>query len=485
MKKILTIILVFVMFASCTKLEDLNKNIKDPAAVSGESLFTGAQKRLFDQMVSSNVNFNISRLIMQYWCETTYLDESNYDLVTRTIPDNHWDRIYIQSLKNLDEATKVIKATSYPNDANTSIKTNKLAIIDVMAVYSWSNLVEMFGDIPYTQALDINTLYPKYDDGLTIYKDLIARLNADITTLNAGSAAGSFDAADNMYQGDVPSWIKFANSLKLRMGMLLSDIPAEAALAKATVEAAAPNVFTSNADNARLLYGSSQPNTNPIWEDLVASGRHDFVPTNTLVDTMNNWSDPRRPFYFTQIDTSTTGTPKLAYVGGLNGLSNDYYSYSHVADAIQQPTFEGLIFDYAEVEFLLAEAIERGYTVSGTAAAHYNAGITASMDYWGVSSTDIATYLAQPVIAYSSANWKEKIGMQQWLAYYNRGIESWTEWRRLDYPLLVAPPDAVSDIPVRYTYPIEEQTLNGASYQAASAAIGGDDVATKLFWDKN
>lgn len=482
MKKILTIILVFAMFASCTKLEDLNKNIKDPAKVTGESLFTGAQKRLYDQMVTSNVNFNIVRLIMQYWTETTYLDESNYDLVTRTIPDNHWDRLYIQALKNFDESKKVITATSYPNDPSTLVKSNKLAIVDVMSVYTWSILVETFGNIPYTEALDINNVHPKYDDGLTIYKDLISRLNADIVIMNP--AWGSFGTADNMYNGNVANWLKFANSLKLRMGMLLADIPSEAALAKATVEAAAPNVFTSNSDRARLLYASSQPNTNPIWEDLVASGRHDFVPTNTLVDTMNNWNDPRRPFYFTQIDTSTTGTPKLAYVGGLNGLSNDYYSYSHVADKIQEPTFEGLIFDYAEVEFLLAEAIERGYTVSGTAAAHYASGITASMEYWGVTSTDITTYLAQPVVAYSSANWKEKIGTQQWLAYYNRGIEAWTEWRRLDYPLLVAPPDAVSAIPVRYTYPIEEQTLNGANFTAASAAIGGDAVDTKLFWDK-
>ena len=74
--------------------------------------------------------------------------------------------------------------------------------------------------------------------------------------------------------------------------------------------------------------------------------------------------------------------------------------------------------------------------------------------------------------------------MGSWVALYNIGFEGWTSWRRLDFPMLVAPPDAVSGIPVRFTYPIIEQTLNAASYQSASAAIGGDAVETKLFWDK-
>jgi len=70
-----------------------------------------------------------------------------------------------------------------------------------------------------------------------------------------------------------------------------------------------------------------------------------------------------------------------------------------------------------------------------------------------------------------------------WIAMYNRGFEAWTYWRKYDYPALTPPVGALSVIPVRYTYPIEEQTLNGANYSSASSAIGGDNVATKLFWD--
>jgi hypothetical protein len=487
MKKIFKIFLVFLVFSSCTKLEDLNKNIKDPTVVPGESLFLAAQKRLFDQMVTPNVNLNIWRMFVQQWTETTYTDESNYDIITRPIPGNHWDRLYTGVLKNLNESAKVLAATgNLPGDKPEVLK-NKLAIVEVMTVYTYSVLVESFGNVPYTEALTDGVLLPKYDDGLTIYEDLIKRLNTAIGNMSQTDA--SLGSNDNMYGGDMAQWYKFANALKLRMGLLLSDV--DNAFAKTTVEAAAPNVFTSNADNAKIVYQSSQPNDNPIYENLVASGRNDFVGANTLIDKMNALTDPRLPFFFTQVDTSTTiGVIKLAYVGGIYGASNDFTQYSHVADALQVPTFETLIFDASEVEFLLAEAAERGFTVTGTAEEHYNNGITRSIEYWGGASGDITTYLAEPTVAYTTATgtWQQRIGEQKWIALYNRGFEAWTAWRMLDFPVLVPSPTALDDppvIPLRLTYPVVEQTLNGTNWSAAAAAIGGDLVSTKLFWDKH
>jgi len=280
-----------------------------------------------------------------------------------------------------------------------------------------------------------------------------------------------------MYYGDVRQWYVFANSLKLRMGMLLSDV--DNTFASAAVAEAAPNVIKSNSDNATITYMGSQPNNNPINENLVLSGRNDFVGANTFIDVMNNLNDARRGSYFT-----TVGDPPL-FIGGIYGASNDFTQFSHVAVPITDPTFESDLFDLAEVEFLLAEGAERGFDVGGTAEEHYNNAIKASFEYWG--APDVDTYLAQPSVAYSSAPglWKEKIGIQKWIALYNRGFESWTAYRMLDYPVLVAPPDAFSVLPLRLTYPVAEQTLNGANRAAAAAAIGGDAVSTKLFWDKN
>ena len=91
----------------------------------------------------------------------------------------------------------------------------------------------------------------------------------------------------------------------------------------------------------------------------------------------------------------------------------------------------------------LAEGIERGYAVPGTAEEHYNAAVTASILYWGGTLQDASTYLAQPNVAYSTAgaNFKEKIGIQKWIALNNRGIDAWFEWRKFDYPLLSPPSD--------------------------------------------
>jgi len=483
MKKIYAISLVFLMFMSCGKLEKLNQNIKDPTVVPGESLFTGAQKYLADQMVTPNVNRNIFELISQYWTETTYTDEVNYDIITRPIPGNHWNSLYVNVLKGFDESAKVISlAGTLPGDGPTVV-TNKLAIIEVMNVYTYSVLVETFGNVPYTEALVASVLLPKYDDGLTIYKDLLSRLNAAIGKMD--QTAGSFGSTDIIYGGDVPKWYKFANSLKLRMGMVLSDV--DNALASTTVGEAAPNVILSNADNASFKYLAAQPNTNPIYDNLIASGRNDFVPANTFVDLMNDRNDPRRPLYYTEIDTSTTGTPKMAYVGGIYGASNNFLGFSHVSAQILTPTFEMLFFDAAEAEFLLAEGAERGFSVGGTAEEHYNNAIRASIVYWGGVDADATTYLAEPKVAYTTATgiWQQKIGEQKWIALYLRGFDAWTSYRMLDYPILVAPPDAKSVLPLRLTYPTSEQTLNGVNRAAAAAAIGGDDVGTKLFFDKH
>jgi hypothetical protein len=485
MKKTLIYIITAVSVMACSSdLENLNVNTKDPSDVPGESLFTSAEKNLVDQLMNTNQNENIFRLINQHWTQTVYTDESNYDLNTRTIPEQHWQYLYKDVLKDLDQSAININKTIVPVTANPIDKTNKLAIIEVLNVYTYAVLVETFGNVPYTEAINLKYRTPKYDDGLTIYKDLLIRLDKAIAKLN--TAGHSFGENDKIYKGDVAKWIKFANTLKLRMGIVISDIPSEAALAKATVSSAAPFVFTSNADNASMKYLTTTPNTNPLYLDLVASGRSDFVPANTLVDYMNSTNDPRRSKYFDD-NMDDPSTPEVEYIGGTYGASNSFPNVSHITSTIQVPDYPGTILDYSETEFLLAEAAERSFIESpATAETHYNNAITASILSWGGTAAEATAYLEQSDIAYSTASgtWKQKIGIQSWVALYNNGFEGWTAWRRLDFPVLVPFEDAISGLPVRYTYPIIEQTLNKANYTNASSAIGSDKVETRLFWDK-
>jgi len=324
--------------------------------------------------------------------------------------------------------------------------------------------------------LDINKPFPKYDDAKTIYNDLLSRLDAAIGNLN--TSAESFGSADIIYHGDVAAWKKFANSFKVKMGMTIADD--DNAKAKSVVESAvAAGVFTSNADNAEFQYLSAPPNTNPIWVDLVQSGRKDFIASEAIIETMKTFEDPRLDNYFTE-DASGD------YSGTVAGAGGNYATFSKPANAIIAPDFPALLLDYAEIEFFLAEARERGYNVGGTAQQHYNNAITASILYWGGTSAQATAYLAQPSVNYTSAagSYKEKIGVQKWIALYNRGWDAWIEWRRLDYPHLDPAVDAQSEIPLRYPYPVNEQNVNRLNYEAAAAAIGGDVVETKLWWDK-
>jgi hypothetical protein len=480
MKKIIYIIcIVAVLAAACTRnLSELNVDPKNPATAPSGAFVTNAERSLSNTLASSNVNLNIFRLIVQQWQETQYPDESQYDLGTREINDNVWDALYRDVIRDLREARTLIPTDVLKSDRTPDVERqkNELAIVETLEIYAWYYLVTTFGNIPYSEALDINNPFPKFDDAKTIYYDLLSRLDAAIGNMDA--AYESFGTADIIYNGDVTQWKKFANSLKLKMGILIADD--DNAKTRSIVESAvAGGVFTSNDDNAELNYLSAPPNTNPIWVDLVQSGRDDFVAASTFIDELKSLNDPRLDNFFTT-DQSGTG-----YSGAPPGEQSAYAQFSHVSPKITEATFPGLLLDYAEVEFYLAEAAQRGYSVGGTAAGHYANAVTASIVYWGGTTGEAATYLTRPGVIYNPANWRMSIGMQQWIAFFNRGWDAWIAWRRFDYPQLQAPAEALSDIPVRYPYPVNEQNVNTANFEAAAAAIGGDEVTTKLWFDKN
>jgi hypothetical protein len=473
MKKFIIAALPMLLLGACTKdLTSLNTNPKGFQTVPGGALFTQAQNTLASTLASSNVYLNTFRLFEQQWQETTYVTESNYDIKNNKIPDGIWTAYYRDVLEPFEQAK-----VKYPTTIlNAGTVKNDVAITDIMEVYTYYYLVTTFGNIPYTQALNIDNKFPKYDDAATVYAALITRLDADVAQLDP--AQGSLDGADQVYGGSIAKWKLFANTFKLKMGITLAD--ADNAKAKTVVsEAVTAGVFTSNDNNANFAFASTPPNTNPVWVDLVQSGRLDFIAAVTIVNNLSATSDPRLPLFFT---TDESG----GYSGGILGAKNSYDAFSKPSTTLTAPDFPGLLLDYAETEFNLAEAVERGY-ITGSAADHYAKAITASIEYWGGTSAQATTYLALPSVAYATAtgNYKQKIGYQKWVALYNRGWDAWIENRRLDYPKLPKPAKPVSDFPVRLTYPVSEQNVNTVNYDNASSAIGGDDVTTKLFFDKN
>lgn len=483
MKKLLILAsMPILLLAGCKKdLTSINVDPKSPTLAPASSFFIAAQKAFTDAQTTSDYNFNIFPLIVQYWQETIYLNESQYNLVDRNVARNVWTPYYRDVIRPLREAKKLaanelIIPTSVTE--NAIAQKNQIAIAEIMEIYTWYYLVTTFGDIPYSEALDINKPSPKYDDQKTIYNDLLTRLDAAISQLDPSGI--SYESADVFYHGDVTQWQKFANSVKLKMGMTIADFDNTKAQ-ELVEEAVTDGVLTSNADNAIFHYQVGRPHDNPIYDFFITQRRRgDIVAATTIVNKMNALNDPRRNDYFREAAAG-------GYIGGKPGEASSYTNLSRPnANLIVDPTAPATVLSYAEVEFFLAEAVERGYNVGGTAEGHYNNAVTASIEEWGGTATEAAAYLAQPDVNYATAapTWQEKIGIQKWISLYMRGWDAWTEWRRLDYPQLTPATNAVSAIPVRYTYPIPEQNVNKANYDAASSAIGGDAVTTKLFWDK-
>ncbi|MGV3505142.1 MAG: SusD/RagB family nutrient-binding outer membrane lipoprotein [Adhaeribacter sp.] len=481
MKKILAFCLPALLLASScvSDLEDdYNTDPKSPTEVPAVTLLSNAQYVLTNTITTPNYNLNPFRYYVQHWAATQYPDESQYDITTRQINRFFWDPLYRDVLGDLREARRTLEADLL---MNADLKASQMAVLEVLEVYAWTILVNTYGDIPYTEAMDINNVQPKYDDDAAIYTDLFTRLNSAVDLLVQHQAQAGPGTGDLFYQGDLESWIRFANSLKLRMGITVAD--ANPTQAKAMVESAVNHpqgVFTSSDQDARLVYTPNIPTANQVYFEL--RRRNDNIAANTLVDRMKALSDPRIDEFFRP---ATAGANVGQIVGGVYGASNVYRNFGQPSDLLRDPTLPGVLLSYTEVEFLLAEAKIRGFDVGAeTAISHYNKAITNSIvSDWGGTPAEAVAYLARAGVAFNPANWQESLGTQKWIALYNQPVEGWKEWRRLDYPQLTKPPLARTDIPLRFTYPIQEANLNNANYTAASTAMGGDEVTSRIFWD--
>ncbi|MDR2859204.1 MAG: SusD/RagB family nutrient-binding outer membrane lipoprotein, partial [Mediterranea sp.] len=223
-------------------------------------------------------------------------------------------------------------------------------------------------------------------------------------------------------------------------------------------------------------------NSHPVWQTIVQAARTDYSPTQFFINTLEQFKDPR-------IDLLFKKNIYEEYSGGIPGQGNNFADLSPLSATWLQNTLPVNLLDYAEAEFLLAEAEEQGIDVDGTAEEHYKKAIKASVIYWGGTDQAADDYLEEPAIQYLPADWEEKIGYQKWIAFAERGWDAWTEIRRLGHPnidTLNPPVGANGKLPQRFNYPPVEQTSNPDNWQNAVKAIeGGQDVVSaKLFWKK-
>ena len=463
-----------MLLGACTKnIDSYNAQTKKPAVVPAAPLFTDGTLSLSNQL-ATNGGGNITLHIVQYFAQSIIEDNAQYNFQTSGMPGAQWNNLYEGALNNLKRADSIL-STTVP-DANNSAATiaNRRACVDITAVYSWYILVTSFGNIPYSQALNPDNLFPKYDDQKAVMTDLLARLDKDLSNLST-SGTGFALSEDLWFGGNIPNWITFANSLKVVMGMTLADV--DPTTSKSVVEAASPKAITSTTQNAIMKYGS-QPSNNPVYANFVVAKRNDYVASKTFMDQLLSNADPRLSSFF---GLNSSGK----YAGAVQGVQTTFSTVSGPSTKDSAQNLPYVVLDYSEMQFLRAEAAARGYNVGSTVDSFYRDGIRQSIKYWGGADTSVARYLADPSVAYATAAGTDlqKIARQKWISLYNHPDHEWVDIRRLDYPVLPAPVAAVSGFPNRLYYPTTEQTVNGANYTQAAAAIGGDKVETKLFWD--
>lgn len=504
---ILSLLAGTLLVQSCDKdFKDLNTN---PNAVSTPTPGYIFSKAIYDGVAN---NANTGKLLlgtMQY--TTSYNDVEGFGSKYVAARVDLSMAVFTLAFPNqVNEITEVIKAVKDDPD-----KINLYSVARIWRVYCFSQITDVYGDIPYSQAgqgYNQSIFQPAYDPQKDIYADMLKELEEAAASLNPANT-NTFGSSDLVYNGNVTQWKKFAYSLMLRLGMRMTKIDAAAAQSWVT-KAIAGGVITANADIAKVSYvGSGQNinknpiawnllNDNYIWADGVSNtegGKYQQV----FIDSLKTNNDPR------------LGVISVVYVGGvanadesiqkgmpsnINGVKpSNFVTFSEPKQTtVLRVAAPLLLFTVAEANFLLAEAALRNWYSAETATVLYEKGIRAAMQQWDLISGSagtidpgrINTYVAAHALNTGSSMDKqmEQIYNQFWVGIFPDAQEVYANYRRTGYPALVPnnyPGNATGGkIFRRLLYPTSEQTLNKNSYNETIARQGPDDLMTRVWWDK-
>ncbi len=472
LKIIPALFITLALFSCVDELQKININPNEAQIPQPDYLLSNAIKSSVDTYWGTTNNLDGTLLFIQQVAKIQYTEIDRY-IASNSTFESHWKSLYSGGLRDLSEVIKIGEKDNNPNYK---------AVATIFRVWDFLLLTDAFGDIPYKQAVDINDyITPAYDNQQDVYHGLLDELKTAVGLINPAQKGIS---GDLIYSGDLTKWKKFANSLRYRIALRISD--REPDRAKQVISEISVTDLIGSGDIARLVYLAS-PNQNPIA--LFFETRDDYRVSKSIVETLKSLNDPRLPIFANKTETVT---PEI-YIGVPNGLTNSdasamgFSKTSKIGSYFTAPQTPAVILSDAEVLFGRSEAAARGFTTEN-AELLYNQAITASLNQFGITdAATISAYLAQPSVRYNGSNFRQSIGVQKWIALFGQGLEAFAEWRRLDYPQLPAAVAGTLDgkIPVRYIYPGSEQSLNGKNYQAAVAHQGADLLTTKLWFDVN
>lgn len=516
MKNRFILLLLGSFLFSCTdKFLEINTNPNNPEDVPSINILTWVQREYCNQMGGVWLNYNESSSMSGHVTKIAYIDETRYQIRPGTV-SSMFDYPYSRFGANLN---KIIE-----KESEAGGNRNMIAVAMIFKAMVFQVLTDHLGDVPYSEAFKSGEgiLFPKYDAQKDIYADLIKQVQDAVAMIDVSSRIGS---GDMLFGGDMAKWKKFGNSLLLRMAIRLSYV--ETSVAQSIISGLLSNpanVMENNSDNCIFNWPGA-----PYSEPLAAAevSRKDYGMADVIVTVLKELEDPRLPVYAAPAPSpdAENGIYKGMPIGisramsgmaeyGPNTISPVGARYRNT-----QSPYSGItvLMRYSEVEFIKAEAYERGLA-SGDAMAAYERGIKASIEENGANGAN--EYLLQDMVDYNNAElpmlwWAseegtrsvpelnscanptvadnvklQKIAYQKWIALFTQGPEAWAEMRRTDIPV-IGPAIGRTTVekdhnraPFRFPYAINtEKDYNPEHFKAALAKTEDYYWGEKMYWD--
>ncbi len=467
------VILFITGVTGCSKLEDFDDTNINPSATTDPiigALLTNAQSNL-----GSYAAMTRPGLYGQYFSETQYTENSLY-----STPQLSFAGEYAGVLND------------FQNIINQGKSKNMSAIAKILKQYVFWTITDRWGDVPYSQALTVGVLQPKYDKQEDIYKGMISALKAAVTEFD-----GSLITGDVINNGSIDAWKRAANSMRMLMAIQLSKrFPSASGYAATEFKAAlaeSSGYISTNAQNLVVNYPGGNYKSN-WWR--VYDGRKDFAESKTMTDLMSSLGDTRQIAFGGSSEVpGTTTTSNIGVPYGLVRANAEAFTGANPGWArilrgdYRNENSPVILISAAQVALARAEAADYGWTTEVLPTV-YAQGINLSFQQWG--ATMPSGYLTQGGVALTAAQGTganlKNITIQRYIASYPDGLQSWNIWRKTGFPVLTPAPGATNtskQIPRRYTYATTEYSSNAENVKAAVAALaGGDTQDAKVWWDQ-
>jgi len=462
---------------SCTKdFENINSNPNAPIEVQPAFLFRQVIYDYGEQM--SYEGFVAGNLLGQYFTAVDFNLFDRHSLSEPQFGGNPWPILY----QNLRDNEIILKRAQ---EGSISGVYEGPALI--MKAYLTAALTDIFGDVPYSEALNgkDGIITPKYDEQEMIYtgaNGILDNLRTGIQKIQTFDGLTKLDG-DVLFEGDLERWVKFANSLLIKN---LVRISAKAEVAtELTAIYESGNYIQSAEDDAAFDFSNSPPNNFRLSTARIGDFNI-YVMSETIDEILENYNDPRAAVFFRPAGNNGE------FEGLLNGPDASQTSISVADFSLSGEIFRESTGDLDanfltswEIKFLLAEAALKNY-INADPQALYEQGVTEAFTYWQTELPD--NYLTSGATAYGNngADPLAQIITQKWLANIVNGFEGWIEYRRTGFPEFKTIAASLNNdlIPERMPYPIDEEALNGENFQRAAAATDGNSINAKVWWNR-